>query len=85
MLDAFVPPLESLQQWVARVSTLSGNVYIHCAEGHGRTGLFAAALLLQTGHSQTPADAVQFIQSKRHLVRLGKRQFNVLSQFHESR
>lgn len=85
ILDAFIPPLESLQVWVARVSTLSGNVYIHCAEGHGRTGLFAAALLLHTGHSQTPADAVQFIQSKRPLVRLSKWQLQALNEFHEAR
>jgi hypothetical protein len=82
ILDAFVPPLEMLQYWVSQTAELSGNIYIHCAEGHGRTGLFAAALLLHTGHSQTPSDAVRYIQSKRPLVRLGKPQLNFLTKFH---
>ena len=85
ILDGFVPSPNQLREWVHEVAALSGNVFIHCAEGHGRTGLFAAALLLATGHSNTPADAIQFIRSKRPMVRLGHRQLAVLNAIHEAK
>ena len=78
ILDGFAPSPEQLRQWVDQAAGLSGNIYIHCAEGHGRTGLFAAALLLCIGHSKSPDDALQFIKSKRPLVRLSQRQMAVL-------
>ncbi len=74
ILDGFVPSPEQLRQWTEHVAALSGNVYIHCAEGHGRTGLFAAALLLTIGHSATADAALQFIKSKRPMVRLRSQQ-----------
>lgn len=85
ILDGFVPSPDQLHQWIQDVAGLSGNVYIHCAEGHGRTGLFAAALLLTIGHSRTPEDAIQFIKTKRPLVRLGRRQMAVLYATHEAK
>jgi protein-tyrosine phosphatase len=84
ILDAFVPPLNQLREWADLTAGLSGNIYIHCAEGHGRTGLFAAVLLLSIGHSQTPDDALQFIKSKRPLVRLGQRQLAMLHATHNA-
>ncbi len=78
ILDGSAPSPEQLRQWAARVADLSGRIYIHCAEGHGRTGLFAAVLLVHIGHSQTVDEALQYIQSKRPLVRLGRRQLAVL-------
>ena len=79
ILDGFVPSSLQLQSWVADAEKLSGNIYIHCAEGHGRTGLFAAALLLQRGDFNTPDDALNYVKSKRPRVRLGKRQLAALA------
>jgi hypothetical protein len=36
----------------------AGRLYIHCAQGHGKTGLLAAALLLRRGIAEDAADAV---------------------------
>ncbi|MCB9920538.1 MAG: dual specificity protein phosphatase family protein [Planctomycetaceae bacterium] len=83
ILDGFVPSSGQLHEWSDRISKLSGNIYIHCAEGHGRTGLMAAGVLLHLGHSQTPDEALQFIRSKRPLVRLGQRQLAVLNEMHK--
>ena len=44
ILDGFVPPKGELRRWAQHAAGLSGKLYIHCAEGHGRTGLFAAVL-----------------------------------------
>jgi protein-tyrosine phosphatase len=74
ILDGFVPSSAELQTWVANAAKLPGTIYIHCAEGHGRTGLFAAALLFELGQCASANDALQFVKSKRPLVRLGKRQ-----------
>ena len=82
ILDGFVPNSQQLKIWVAEVAALQGTVYIHCAEGHGRTGLFAAALLVQVGQSESVADALQFIQSKRPGVRLSSRQLQTLTATH---
>ncbi len=78
ILDGFVPTCDQLCKWVETTARLSGDVYIHCAEGHGRTGLFVAALLLYRGDFQTVDDALQFTKSKRPRVRLGQRQLAVL-------
>lgn len=79
ILDGFVPTCDQLCKWVETTARLSGNVYIHCAEGHGRTGLFAAALLLHRDDFQTVDDALQFIKSRRPLVRIGRQQLAVLN------
>ena len=79
ILDGFAPQTAQLKQWIANTANLNGNIYIHCAEGHGRTGLFAAALLVQLGNFTSVDDALEFVKSKRPLVRLGARQLESLS------
>ena len=81
ILDGYVPPTEQLQLWVAQAATLDGTTYIHCAEGHGRTGLFATALLVKLGQFDDTSHALEFVISKRPLVRLGKRQLATLMQY----
>lgn len=81
ILDGFVPQADQLREWVAATAKLDGNIFIHCAEGHGRTGLFAAALLVEVGIHQTVDEALEFVKSKRPLVRLGKKQTAVLHEY----
>lgn len=84
VLDGVATTPERLSEWVRRVAQLPGTVYIHCAEGHGRTGLLAAALLLSTGQAASPEEALQLVKAKRPLVRLGQRQMAALRAFHQS-
>lgn len=83
VLDRAVPSVEDLRSWIERTATFDGNILIHCAEGHGRTGLFATALLLYTGHSETPEAALKFIQSRRPLVRLSRGQWRIVQNFYK--
>ena len=83
ILDGFVPPSEKLHCWVNQVSSLSGKIYIHCAEGHGRTGLFAALLVTHIGYSKNVEEGLLFIQSKRPQVRLGEKQLALLFEDHK--
>lgn len=68
-LNYSVPPREAL---VALVEDLAGRdgVYIHCAQGHGRSATVAAALLLRRGLAATAEEAIQMVvrvRPKTHL------------------
>ena len=78
ILDGFTPHAETLREWIEQAAALPGVVYVHCAEGHGRTGLFAAALLLRQEMFSEADEVIEFLQSKRPLIRLGKRQREAL-------
>ncbi|MHA3774767.1 phosphatase [Verrucomicrobiota bacterium sgz303538] len=47
ILDASAPSPEALREVVARLRP--GRTFVHCAQGHGRTGLFAMAVMLSSG------------------------------------
>jgi protein-tyrosine phosphatase len=47
ILDAGVPDRHALKKTVS--SLRPGRTFVHCAQGHGRTGLFALALLAHRG------------------------------------
>lgn len=85
ILDGLVPSIDQLHQWIEQTAALDGAILIHCAEGHGRTGMFAAMLLVYLDHSQTTDAALQLIQTKRPLVRLNSQQLRMLQEFHSSR
>jgi hypothetical protein len=44
LLDATGPPVDVLREWVEDVVRRPGSLYVHCAQGYGRTGLLAAAI-----------------------------------------
>jgi protein-tyrosine phosphatase len=44
---------------------------IHCANGHGRTGMFAAIWLLTHGFAQDAAQAIQLLKAARPQLKLG--------------
>ncbi|WP_194242754.1 dual specificity protein phosphatase family protein [Gimesia benthica] len=83
ILDREAPSVAVLSEWIPQVAALQGPVLIHCAEGHGRTGLFTAALLLYIRQSASVEEALRFIQSRRPLVRLSGAQRRVLQTFYE--
>lgn len=50
------------------------GLYIHCAQGHGRTGFFACALLLRRKLAASPADAEARVVAARPGVKLRQAQ-----------
>jgi protein-tyrosine phosphatase len=74
LLDGVAPTPESLVGIVRKLSDLKRHIYIRCAQGHGRTGLVTAALLLIRGSAADPAVALGMIQSVRPQVRLSRAQ-----------
>lgn len=81
ILDRSVPTPVELRAWIEKTSSLDGTILIHCAEGHGRTGLFAAAFLVHTGQAEMPTAALQLVQSQRPLARLSREQKQTLEEF----
>ncbi len=50
------------------------RIYVHCAQGHGRTGMFAAVLLLANEPSLSAEDAIERVRRARPGVALSRQQ-----------
>ena len=76
VLDATAMSLERLRdavEWVKRHAA-NGPVYVHCALGHGRSALVAAAYLLAVGLAADAKSAVKRLRALRPGVRLSRSQ-----------
>lgn len=78
ILDASTPSVDELLEWVEQASRLAGCILIHCAQGHGRTGLFAAAILLKGDSKMSPAEALIQLQRVRPELSCNSMQQNCL-------
>jgi protein-tyrosine phosphatase len=74
ILDGSVPPAGELVELVRTVLALEGPVYIHCAEGRGRAGLVAVALLIASKTAENVDDALRLARERRPCVRLSPSQ-----------
>lgn len=77
-LDTLHPSIEELRRRVEIIANLDGTVYIHCAQGHGRTATLAIAYLIHTGHSATLDEAIRYVLDRRPLAHLGRSQRQLL-------
>ena len=80
ILDGYVPRLNDLLRLLGELDRITGTLYIHCAEGHGRTGLVAAAILLSRGVALDADQAVGMVRAKRRRVRLKACQRKMLTE-----
>lgn len=78
ILDACPPGIAGFNEALEKISRLPKPIYIHCAEGHGRTGTVAAALLIHEKIAPGPGEALALIRAARPGVRLGKSQYESL-------
>jgi protein-tyrosine phosphatase len=80
-LDAGLSDPAEFRALVEEVSASSKTVFIHCAQGHGRTGTFAAALLMTRGLASGPDEALAMLQRVRPGIRLKPAQRRALARF----
>ena len=74
ILDGSVPHADDLIQLIQSLKDYQGNLYIHCAEGHGRAALVSACLIIAKGVASDSAGAMEIIRAKRPKVRLASAQ-----------
>jgi protein-tyrosine phosphatase len=77
-LDATAPDETALRAVVDQTAQWSGAVYIHCALGHARSAMTAAAVLIRRGHAEDAEQAVTTMQKARPGIRLEKSQRRLL-------
>ena len=80
MLDGTGSTSNEIRELADEIIKMPKPVLIHCAQGHGRTGLVAAAVLIVSGEAQTATDAIAMIQAVRPGVELNKAQRLILEQ-----
>jgi protein-tyrosine phosphatase len=78
VLNYAAPDAEALRALVAELRDDPRGVYIHCAQGHGRSATVAAALVLARGLAATPAEAEAMVVRVRPKVHLEEGQKEVL-------
>ena len=78
ILDASVPKDARFRELVDKVARLPRPVYVHCAEGHGRSAAVVAALLLRTEQASTVEEAISIVRQARPGVRLIRKQRELL-------
>ncbi len=80
ILDGSPSTPAALERVVRAIMDLPGDVYIHCAEGHGRTALVATSLLLARGDARSAAEAVALVLERRPLARMNASQRKIVDE-----
>ncbi|MEM9538589.1 MAG: dual specificity protein phosphatase family protein [Cyanobacteria bacterium P01_E01_bin.42] len=81
ILDGFIPRDRIFDKLIHNLSSQTGNIYIHCALGHGRSAMVMAALLQAKGQVTTVEEAEDFISKLRPHIRLNYPQKQLLKRF----
>ena len=82
ILDGGAPTPEALRAAVANLRP--GRTFIHCAQGHGRTALFALAVLLSSGTARSVEHGLQMLRSVRPRIRLSSEQYRCIQKYAEN-
>jgi hypothetical protein len=77
-LDALASPVADMRELVRRIAAWPGTAYVHCAAGHGRSAVVAAAVLLARGLAAGPKEAQQLVRRARRGVNLNRPQRRLL-------
>jgi protein-tyrosine phosphatase len=77
-LDALAPPEDVLRELVRKVTGWQGTAYVHCALGHSRSALVAAAVLIARGLAADADHATAILRQVRPSVGLTQPQRRLL-------
>jgi len=81
ILDASVPDIAKVQ--AVYQETKGKHIYVHCAQGHGRTGVVAALLLTMRGEFDSPCAALEQLMIIRPKLNVNSHQRSFLEQHSE--
>lgn len=83
ILDGSAPDVPELRRLMA--SLAPGRTFVHCAQGHGRSGLVAIVLLLERGTAATVSEAYALLRRIRPGIRLNAVQLRCAQDYVHSR
>jgi protein-tyrosine phosphatase len=75
--DASAPDPHLLAAAIAEIASYQGNIYVHCAAGHGRSAMAMAVLMVARGVADDLEDAVAQMCAARTRVKLRTTQKHV--------
>jgi protein-tyrosine phosphatase len=81
ILNAGVPNVEQLVSTLDGLKSLSTKTYIHCAQGHGRTAVFAAAWQMYRGLANSADSALELVRAVRPQASINRAQAIFLQEF----
>ena len=79
ILDGAAPTPEALRAVVAELPP--GRTFVHCAQGHGRTGLFSLAVFLSSGIVRSVDDGLRMFSATRPAIRLNREQYKCIRDY----
>jgi protein-tyrosine phosphatase len=79
-LDATAPRPDDVRAILEAVSTCHGEVYIHCAAGHGRSAAVVACIMIQRGCARTLDEAEAQLRLIRPGIRLNQAQRSLIQE-----
>lgn len=85
ILDGSTPSLPHLWSLIEDIEKLSGSTLIHCAQGHGRTGLVAACLLIYRCPNLDANSAIAQLKEVRANLDCNRKQIEFIEQFRHQR
>lgn len=83
ILEASIRSKEELSEFIATLP--ERGIYIHCGQGHGRTGFFTAAFLLERGYAKTIEEAEAMLVAARPRLKLRKSGKTALSSYYSDK
>ena len=84
-LDGLAPGAVEVEELLGKIDACGGPVYVHCALGHGRSALVAAAVLLRRGVVGDVRAAETHLRERRPGVRLKGAQRRLLARMFQRR
>jgi len=79
ILDGSVPTRQALRSTIRKLSR--GMTFVHCAQGHGRTGLFALAVLAERDRIQSFDEGMSLIKQARPGISLNTTQEKFIKKY----
>lgn len=78
-LDATVLDEGQVRELVRYLADHPGVIYLHCAQGRGRSAMLAAAVLIERGQASTPEEAEALMRRARPTVHLSPAQRRLIA------
>lgn len=82
-LDYGVPSPRDAMVVIQALRSIEGGILVHCAQGHGRSAIFAAALLVEMGVAKDGLEAMAVVKRGRPNARMTRKQKDAIDRLVE--